>query len=296
MGLFGTKEKNEKNYDTEIALLNKKQNELSEKTEKNNSDVIALGIDFTDLKSFVGDEFNKVWDFVRHMNSDINEFKKWQEEQSRETKATEKAKIQLPDTLTYKEICDSLYGFTYLDQTSFKYYLYEQGILSLKINRIRNTYKLSENFANSISEIKQHIHVTDGAITFDKDILDFLIKNSSDLQNSINRYIRKQKQFNTSKQHLSEVELKNYQKEIGLICGVDSGESKNYNPQKWGMIYKRYEVDHKNWLKKYDLWAEKFLQEHPNYKYDKPSRIKYLVQEVGDGDVLLKIACELFVA
>ena len=62
------------------------------------------------------------------------------------------------------------------------------------------------------------------------------------------------------------------------------------------MIYKRYEDDHKDWLKKYDLWTEKFLQEHPNYKYDKPSRIMYLVKEAGDGDVLLKIACELFVS
>lgn len=291
--LFGTKEKN---YDTEIALLNEKHNELSEKTDKNNSDVIALGLDFSGLKSSVGEEFNKVWDFVKHMNSDLAEFKAWKKSQEQENKATEKAKTELPDTLTYKEICNSLEGFNYLDQTSFKYYLYENGILDLKINRVRNTYKISDNFGDSNSEIKKYIHVTDGVITFDKDVLEFLINNSQDLQNSIDRYIRKQKQFNESKQHLSEVEIKNFQKEIGIICGVDSGENKNYNPKKWGMIYKRYEADHKDWLKKYDLWAEKFLQEHPNYKYDKPSRIMYLVQEVGDGDVLLKIACELFVA
>lgn len=293
MGLFGTKEKN---YDTEIALLNEKQNELSEKTDKNNSDVIALGIDFTDLKSSVGEEINKVWDFVKLMNSDLAEFKAWKNSQEQENKATEKAKSELPDTLTYKEICDSLDGFNYLDQTSFKYYLYENNILDLKINRVRNTYKISDNFGTSNSEIRKYIHVTDGVITFSKDVLEFLVNNSQDLQNSIDRYIRKQKQFNESKQHLSEVEIKNFQKEIGIICGVDSGENKNYNPKKWGMIYKRYEVDHKDWLNKYDLWAEKFLQEHPNYKYDKPSRIMYLVQEVGDGDVLLKIACELFVA
>ena len=290
---FGSKKKN---YDAEIALLNEKQNVLSEKTDKNKSDVVALGINFTEWKSAIGEEFSNVWDFLKHMNSELEEFKQWKEEQSKESKAIEKAKIQLPDTLTYKEICNSLDGFTYLDSTSFKYYLYEQGILDLKINRIRNTYKISENFSNSTSEIKQYIHVTDGAITFDKDVLGFLLKNPSNLQNSIDRYIRKQKQFNESKQHLSEVEIKNFQKEIGIICGVDSGENRNYNPKKWGMIYKRYDVDHKDWLKKYDLWANKFLQEHPNYKYDKPSRIMYLVQEVGDGDVLLKIACELFVA
>ena len=293
MGLFGTKEKN---YDAEIALLSEKQNELSEKAEKNNSDVIALGMDFDGLKSSVGEEFNKVWDFVKHMNSDIAEFKKWKDSQVQENKATEKAKLELPDTLTYEDVCKSLDGFSYLDQTSFKNYLYENGILDLKINRIRNTYKISENFGNVTSDIKQYIHVTDGVITFDKNVLEFLVNDSQNLQGSIDRYIRKQKQFNESKQHLSEVEIKNLQREIGIICGVDNKNGKNFNSQKWGMIYKRYEIDHKDWLKKYDLWAKRFLQEHPNYKYDKPSRVMYLVQEVGDGDVLLKIACELFVA
>lgn len=217
MGLFGNKEKN---YDTEIALLN-------EKTEENKNSVIALGLDFTNFKSSIGEQFSDVLEAYKRVISELSELKKWKESQIQETKATEKAKTELPDTLTYKEICDSLDGFAYLDQTSFKYYLYEQGILGLKINRIRNTYKLSENFANTTSEIKEYIHVTDGAITFDKGILDFLLKNSGGLQHSIDRYIRKQKQFNESKQHLSEAEIKNLQKEIGLICGVDSGESKN---------------------------------------------------------------------
>ena len=129
MGLFGTKEKS---YDTEIALLSERQNELSKKTDKNNSDMIALGMDFTDLKFSVGDELNKVWDFVRHMNSDLTEFKNWKDSQIQENKATEKAKTQLPNTLTYKELCDSLDGFVYLDTTSFKYYLYEIGRASCR--------------------------------------------------------------------------------------------------------------------------------------------------------------------
>lgn len=296
MGLFGTKEKN---YDTEIALLNENQKQISAITDKNKSDIIALGLDFSSLgedlknhKTKTNEQFNEVLEFIKHFNSDIAELKKWKEEQTHENKATEKAKSVLPDTLTYEEVCKSLQGFTYLDTTSFKYYLYENNILDLKINRVRNTYKISDNFGNSNSEIKKYIYVTDGAITFDKNILEFLINNSQNLQNSIDRYIRKQKQFNESKQHLSEVEIKNFQKEIGQICGVGD----KYDKNKWKMIYKRYEDDHKDWTKKYDLWTEKFLQEHPNYKYDKPSRIMYLVKEVGDGDVLLKIACELFVA
>ena len=36
------------------------------------------------------------------------------------------------------------------------------------------------------------------------------------------------------------------------------------------------------------------MLEHPNEK--RPTVIAYLVQQCGDGDVLLRIACELFVA
>jgi len=191
-------------------------------------------LNFADFKTSIITQFNSVLEDYKHAISEISELKKWKEKYTNEIKQTEKAKSALPDTLTYEEVSKSLHGFTYLDSTSFKYYLYENGILDLKINRIRNTYKISEHFSNSTSDIKKYIHVTDGAITFDKNVLDFLVNNSQDLQNSIDRYIRKQKQFNESKQHLSEVEIKNFQEEIGIICGVDKGESKNYNPKKLG--------------------------------------------------------------
>ena len=54
MGIFGTKEKN---YENEIALLNERQNELSEITDKNKSDVVALGIDFSEYKETIGNQF-----------------------------------------------------------------------------------------------------------------------------------------------------------------------------------------------------------------------------------------------
>ena len=281
--------KNEKDYDAEIALLNKRQNELSVKTDENKSEVISLGIDFGEYKEFIGNQFNEVWDFMKSLNSDLSDFKKWKEEQKQEIDSTKKAKTELPDTLTYKEVCQSLNGFTYLDVTSFKYYLYENGILDLKINPIRNTYKISNDFDTSTSELKQYIHITDGVITFDKAVLDYLVKNSVELQNSINKYNRKQNQFNKSKQHLAEIQVTDYQAEINRICGIKD----SFDGKKWGMIYKRYELDHKNWKKNYEAWKEKYLEEHPYYKY--ATQITYLVQEVGDGDVLLKIACELFV-
>lgn len=108
---FGSKKKN---YDTEIALLNERQNELSEKTDKNNSEVTALGIDFADFKTSVITQFNDVLDEYKHAISEISELKKWKEEFERENKETKKAKTTLPDTLTCEEICQSLPGFTYI--------------------------------------------------------------------------------------------------------------------------------------------------------------------------------------
>ena len=122
----------------------------------------------------------------------------------------------------------------------------------------------------------------------------FFNEHIEQLKESVERYLRKQSQFKESKQHLSTLEIKNYQDEIGLICGVNKNGNK-YDTSTWAAIYKRYEVDHNGWLKKYYLWVDQFLKDNPDYQYSKPSRVKYLVQEVGDGDVLLKIACELFV-
>lgn len=292
MGLFGTKEKN---YDTEIALLNERQTELYERADKNKSDIVSFSIDFGDFKTSVGNDMNEIWDYIKNLHSKVAEFEKWKEIQNKENIAIETAKTVLPDTLTYKEVCQSLKDFAYLTTTTLKYHLYECGIMDLKINPIHNTFRISENFDKSDSELKKYIHTTDGAITFDKEVLEYFTNNPKGLQDSIDKYIRKQKQFNESKEYLSATQVKNYQEEIGKICGVDNANGKNYNGKKWGMIYKQYETNHKNWLSKYELWAEKFLKEHPSCQY-KPTRITYLVQECGDGDVLLRIACELFVA
>jgi hypothetical protein len=289
MGLFGTKEKN---YEEEIALLNERQTELSKETTKNKGDIIAFSMDFGEYKRLNDDKFDEVWDFLKNINSSMTELKKWKEEQERENSATKKAKNELPDTLTYKEVADSLNDFTYLDQTSFKYYLYENGILDLKINKIRNTYNISGKFNSSTSEIKQYIHISDGIITFDKSVLEYLMKNPKDLQDSIYRYVRKQRCFNEAKQHLSEIETKNYQKEICKICGISNDG--NFDGNKWAKIYKKYSINHKDWLNKYCKWRDDYTEQHPGLRY-KPSKITYLVQIAGDGDVLLKIACELFV-
>lgn len=292
MKLFGSKDNS---YGNEIEQLCSNQKELAKIVDKTNSDIIAMGLDFTKYKESMDIDLGNVWDNIKKLNTYIAEFENWKKQYEQEKKVAEEAKIQLPNTLTYGDICKTLHGFTCLNTTGFKYYLYECKLLDMKINRIHNTFRISKDINEVDSEIKKYIHITDGVMMFDHEVIDFLLQDRESLQGSLDRYVRRQKQFTESKQHLSETEIKNYQIEIGNLCGVDRGNDKKYNSNKWGTIYKRYGQDHKDWVKKYEVWKKKFLQEHPNYKYDKPSKVMYLVQEVGDGDVLLKIACELFV-
>lgn len=280
-----------KDYETEIALLNERQNEISQQTDRNKSDIISFSLDLSNYKKSVGSDITEIFEYIKSLNLKVSELEKWKEEQNKESIATETAKTILPDTLTYKEVCQSLKDFTYLTTTTFKYYLYECGIMDLKINPIHNSFRISENFGKSDSELKKYIHTTDGTITFDKEVLEYLTNNPKGLQESIDRYIRRQKQFNESKEHLSEIEIKNFQEEICAICGT----KESYEKEKWALIYNMYEKDHPNYRKKYDTFADTYMSEHPNAKY-KPSVVKYLVHECGDGNVLLKIACELFVA
>lgn len=292
MGLFGK----ERNYDTEIASLTERQNELSMVLDKSNNDILAFSANFDKHKEEIKDEFNEVWEFVKHLNNDFAEFKKWKIEHDNEKTATEKAKTTLPDTLTYKEVCKALKDFRYLHTSSFKYYLYERGILDLKINPIHNSYRISESYDSSEADVKKYINITNGVITFNKDVLEYFMKNPKELQESLDRYTRKQKQYSESKRSLSEAQVINYREEIGRICGIDNDNGNKYDQTKWGLVYGRYGIDHKNWVDKYKLWAEKRIKEQPHrYKKYDPTRLEYLVEVCGDGDVLLKIACELFV-
>lgn len=297
LGLFGNKDKT---YDNELILLNKKYDEVSAGIDKCNNDNVALGMAFDNYKQELANDktsilsqIGDIWEFVHNLNADIIKFNQWKEEQDKEIEATQKAKDVMPDNLTYKEVCKSLKEFRYLSTASFKYFLYECGILDMKINQIHNTYRLSENFSTSNAEVKKYIHTTNGVVTFDKNILEYFMENSNELQASIDRYVKKQKQFNESKERISMKRVKNYQAEIGKICGIDDGNGKKYNVDNWEILYKRYGVDHKDWLEKYYLWKPQYLSEHPELKY--ATRLTYIVKECGDGDVLLKIACELFV-
>lgn len=229
-------------------------------------------------------------DIYKNIGQLFDEIANIKQEVKMEDQSVKVTREILPDTLTCKDVSSGLNGFQYLNQTSFRYYLYENDILDMRINKTKNTYKLSEKFDSSNAEIKKYIHVTDGAITFDKDVLQFLILHAKELQDSIDRYERKQKQIAKSKKKLAQIEYQNYKKEICRICGTGD----KYDKDKWANIYSVYGKYNPNYVKHFEIYASKFKEENPNAKYP-ATKVQYIVNECNDGDVLLKIACELYV-
>ena len=285
MGIFGTKEKN---YDNEIMELNNKTSELSKATDKNKSDIILFGNDVTELK----EEMKYFLEQYKVMSREHSEMKKLLEDFKNDKEQEIKIKKGAPNILTCEDICSEITEVKYLNPTSLKYYLYELGLLKLNINKRLNTYKAVSNYKEICTDISQYMHVTGRVITFDKDVMSYFNEHLDDLRKSIEKYLRKMDQFTKSKNNIDVLKVKNYQTEIGNICGTSVNGS--YDGTKWGQIYTRYSVEHEGWEKKYDKWAENYMAQHPKVKY-KPTKITYLVQQCCDGDVLLKIACELFV-
>lgn len=281
MGIFGTKEKN---YDNEIMELNNKTSELSKATDKNKSDIILFGNDVTKLK----EEMKYFLEQYKVMSREHSEMKKLLEDFKNDKKLEIEITKQKSGILTCVDICKKI-ALKNLNQTSLKYFLYELGLLKLNINKHLNTYAVVSDYEKVNSEVGQYMHVSGRVITFDKEVLNYFNEHTNQLKESIERYLRKQTQFKESKKHLSKIQVNNYQKEINKICGV----SDSYDKEKWAKIYGIYKKYHPNFWNEHNKYVEKFLKENPNEK--KPTMITYLVQEVGDGDVLLKIACELFV-
>lgn len=200
----------------------------------------------------------------------------------------EKAKEAAPTELSCNEVCTGLKGVVkLLSSTTLKYYLYENGILDLNINKVRDTYSLSKSYKDIDSELKKYIHVHDNnAVTFLPEFVDYLKSDVTPLVESIGRYERRHKQFKESKDKLTVSAINNFKEEIHKICGIKD----SYDPAKYGALYARYGVLYPGWEKNY----EKYKTQHtlPNFV---PTKLTYIFQERGHGEILLKIACELYV-
>ena len=187
---------------------------------------------------------------------------------------------------------DSLYEkikFPKLTSTKLKYFLYENGIYDMKINETRDSYSLKETFSKDAnSELIKYIHTDGEKVTFSKDIVDYLINKKLDILDSSNRYDAKKEQYKISRNKVAAKQVKNYEDEVKRICKVSNNETsrKRYN-NVYNVFAKTFPTFFQD-LKKYRE------EHHVDGKYD-ITIVKYVVEIMQQGNLLLKIACELYV-
>ena len=196
-------------------------------------------------------------------------------------------KIQDNDILDIRALCREL-KFSGLDVTKVKYFLYKKGIYDIKINEFRDSYFLKSSFGDDTDkELLSFIHTNGKKITFSKDIIEYFNKNNDEVIDSIASYDAKNNQYKVSRKNVAAKQIQNYKEEIKNICGSDS-------PARWIEIYKEFSKTFPTFYEDHKRYAEKYAEEHPNAKYTFP-KIDYVVKVMQQGNILLKIACHLYV-
>ena len=200
---------------------------------------------------------------------------------------TQLTKTQDNDILDIQSLCKEL-KFSGIDVTKVKYFLYRKGIYDIKINEFRDSYSLKASFGDDVDkELLSFIHTNGKKITFSKDIIEYFNKNNDEVVESITSYEAKKNQYKTSRKNVVAKQIKNYRDEIKNICGTDS-------PARWVEIYREFSKSFPTFYEDHKKYAEKYAKEHPNAKYEFP-KLGYVVEIMQQGNVLLKIACHLYV-
>lgn len=215
-----------------------------------------------------------------------------------ESKSENAAKNKFPGELSIEEICKHL-KISKLDATAFRFYLHDIGIMAIKINKYRNTYSLVDNYDSLECELKQYIHIHNSrTIMFLKESFEYFDLHKDEIVDSVEKYYRQLDQFNKSKEIINSTKSKGYKDEIHKICGIKG----NYDEKKWSVIYRECSKIKPNWFNIFKKYESEWLESHPEYdknsKHNKEfplTRFKYIIEAFNDGDILLRIACELFV-
>lgn len=203
------------------------------------------------------------------------------------TEAMQLPKVQDNDILDIRLLCREL-KISGLDVTKVKYFLYRKGIYDIKINEFRDSYFLKSSFGDDTDkELLSFIHTNGKKITFSKDIIEYFNKNNDEVIDSIASYDAKNNQYKVSRKNVAAKQIQNYKEEIKNICGSDS-------PARWIEIYKEFSKTFPTFYEDHKRYAEKYAEEHPNAKYTFP-KIDYVVKVMQQGNILLKIACHLYV-
>lgn len=248
-------------------------------------------LDMQEMERKYDSQNQKINDTIATLIEKIANLEK-QRDESVDTALSNTETIQLPktqsnDILDIRSLCREL-RISGLDATKIKYFLYRKGIYDIKINEFRDSYFLKSSFEDDIDkELLSFIHTNGKNITFSRDIIEYFNKNNDDVVESISSYDAKNNQYKASRKNVAAKQIQNYKDEIKNICGSDS-------PARWIEIYKEFSKTFPTFYEDHKRYAEKYAQEHPNAKYTFP-KIDYVVKIMQQGNVLLRIACHLYV-
>jgi len=242
------------------------------KTSNNTNEIVAVRRDI-DINKTEQDELNK---FLLDKICMLEKIILVNKEELKELQI-ESEKV---DNLSLKDICKDL-KLKNINSSGLKFYLYENGLLTMSINKDRNSFSLNTNNIDNVDKILMNsINIINDQLSFDNSFITYAETNQTKIEESLERYSNKQKQYKISKKNLESRNVKNYQREIGKICGVKD----NFDKEKWTGIYKKYGEKYTS-----------FFNDYNKYKKENDiSVVAYVVTIMGEGNYLLKIACDLY--
>lgn len=292
MGFFNLKE--EKN---EIMELKNTQAALEQKTNRNNSDIIAFELRYKEDMNKMCEQIKELAninkelidsriDLEKRITALENERKLILKQQNDEKVGKEKNS----EMLTYKELVREL-KINGLNETFLKYYFYDIGIMSIRIPSERTQFYTLQSDLLSKFEISKYIKVEGTAYLFSRDIVCVLLEKKNEIVDSINLHTRKLRKFKNAKKNLLVKEVKNYRNQINNILGIKN----NFNSEKWTSVYDKYIEDHGSFWGDYNKYRDNEIKNGRCNKNEKPSVLSFLLQKQNAGYALLKIACELYV-
>lgn len=278
-----------------MGLFNGKEvNELVVKTKENTNDIMAVRRDIEnnryeieDFKIKQEEKMQLLMDEILNLkNNYSNKVRLIEDEKdSLKNELDEIMSLQKikKDKLTILDVCKHP-DIINIKTAEFKYYLYKNGVMNMTINKERNSFTLNtDGLCKVNSELKEHFLIVENKLLFNNTILEYIKKYEKEILESVNQYNAKQEQYKISKHNLESRNVTNYKEEIKLICGTDSNE-------KWNAIYKIFSQKNKTFYDEYNKYK---TEHHVEGKYD-ISMVAYVVSVMGEGNYLLKIACDLF--
>lgn len=186
------------------------------------------------------------------------------------------------DWLTITNMCKLL---KIKNQTKLKYYLYDCGVYDININIDRNTFSVDGvKLLNECPEfIRDKYMIEDGKLLLHVSLVDYFKEKDKQMTDAYAKCLRKNAKYKQSKKELESKIVEDYQDKINQICGT----SKNggYNKERWAMVYNVFR-------KSYPMLDNNYANYQAEFGY--VSKVRYVVTQMGLGNYLLKIACELY--